>query len=97
VIALKVELSHTDFTEVSRVIFVDISAVVMLATSHTATTGVLAVLPYTAVPGRDMAAAEIISRDQLGTKTLAHCFLVFVKRVGILMCCSQDVLRSKSR
>jgi hypothetical protein len=67
VIALKVELSHTDFTEVSRVIFVDISAVVMLATSHTATTGVLAVLPYTAVPGRDMAATEIISRDQLGT------------------------------
>jgi hypothetical protein len=52
-----VEVSHTDFTEVTRMVLVEIGAVVMLATSHTATTRVLAVLAYTTMTGRDVAAA----------------------------------------
>jgi hypothetical protein len=46
-----VEVSHSDFTEVTWMILVEIGAVVMLATSHTATTGVLAVLAYTTMTG----------------------------------------------
>jgi hypothetical protein len=37
-------------------VLVDIRSVVVLATSHTATTGVLAVLAYTTMAGGDVAA-----------------------------------------
>lgn len=39
-------------------VFIEIGSVVMLTTSHTATTGVLAMLPYTTVTGGYMAAAR---------------------------------------
>ena len=52
-----VEVSHTDFTEVTRMVLVEIGAVVMLATSQTATTGMLPVLAHSSMTGRDVAAA----------------------------------------
>ena len=52
-----VEISHSDLSKVTRVVLVEIRAVVMLSTSHTTTTGMLAVLSYTTVTGRDMATA----------------------------------------
>ena len=52
-----VEVSHTDFTKVTRVVLVDVGSVVMLATCHTSTTWVLAVLADTTMTGGDVAAA----------------------------------------
>lgn len=71
-----VEVSHTDFTEVTRVVLVEIGSVVVLTTGHTTTTGVLPVLAYTTVTGRDMAAAtkknlelaKAINRVRLGRR-----------------------------
>jgi len=50
-----VEMAHTDLTEVARVVFVHDDAVVVLATSVTATTRMLAVLPDTTVSVRHVA------------------------------------------
>ncbi len=50
-----VKVSHADLSKVTRVVFVDVRSVVMLATSHTTTTWVLSVLAYTTVAGGDMA------------------------------------------
>lgn len=44
-----VEISHADFTEVSRMVFVDVRSVMMLTTSHTTTTGMFSVLSYSSV------------------------------------------------
>ncbi len=46
-----VEMPHADLAKVSRMVLVQIRSVVMLATGHTATTGVLAVLAYATVTG----------------------------------------------
>lgn len=56
-----VEISHSDLTEVSRMVLVQVGAVVVLTTGHTATTGVLAVLANTTVTGLDMTAAVVVS------------------------------------
>jgi hypothetical protein len=53
-----VEVPHPDLPEVTWVVLVDVRSVVVLATSHTTTTGVLAVLAYTTVAGRYMATTE---------------------------------------
>ena len=50
-----VEIPHTDLTEVARVVFVEVGAVMVLATSHTATTGVLSVLAHPSMTGGDVA------------------------------------------
>lgn len=50
-----VEVPHTNLTEVTRVVLVDVGTVVVLTTGHTATTGRLAVLANTTFTGRDMA------------------------------------------
>ena len=51
-----VEVPHTNLTEVTRVVLVDVGTVVVLTTGHTATTGRLAVLANTTFTGRDVAA-----------------------------------------
>lgn len=55
-----VEVSHSDFPEVTRVVLVEVGAVVVLSTSHTATTGVLPVLADTSMAGGDVAAAVMV-------------------------------------
>lgn len=52
-----VEVPHTDLTEVTGVVLVDVGAVVVLTTGHTATTRVLTVLANTTVTGGNMTAA----------------------------------------
>lgn len=52
-----VEVAHTDLTEVTGVVLVDVGPVVVLTTGHTTTTGALAVLADTTVTGGHMAAA----------------------------------------
>jgi hypothetical protein len=51
-----VELTHTDFTEVTRVIFIEESSVVVLTTGITTTTRMLTVLADTAMTHLDVAA-----------------------------------------
>lgn len=53
----------TYFTEISWVKLVQVCTMVMLTTSHTSTTGVLAVLSYATVSRRDMAATGIVSTN----------------------------------
>ena len=53
-----VEVPHTNLTEVTGMVLVNVGAVVVLTTGHTATTGVLAVLANTTVSGRHMATAK---------------------------------------
>jgi len=50
-IALLTEVPHTDFSEVSWMVLVEIGAVMVLTTSHTTTTGMFSVLPDTTVSG----------------------------------------------
>ena len=45
------EVPHTDFTEVTRVVLVHVGSVMMLATSETATTRMLPVLADTTMTG----------------------------------------------
>jgi hypothetical protein len=52
-----VEVSHTNLSEVTRMVFVQIGSVVVLTTGHTTTTGMLAVLSDTTVTGRDVTTA----------------------------------------
>ena len=56
VVLLLVEVSHTDLSEVTGMVLVHVGTVVVLTTSQTTTTGVLAVLAYTTVAVRDVAA-----------------------------------------
>ena len=51
------EVSHADLSEVTWMVLVDVGAVVVLATGHTTTTGMLPVLADTTVTGRDVTAA----------------------------------------
>jgi len=51
-----VKVPHTDLSEVTRVIFIEKNAVVMLSTSVTATTWVITVFADTSMPGADLSA-----------------------------------------
>lgn len=54
VVSLLVEVSHTDLTEVTRVVLVQVGSVVVLTTSHTTSTGILSVLTDSTLTGRDV-------------------------------------------
>ena len=56
VVAEEVEASHTDLTEVTGMILIEVGAVVVLTTGHTTTTGVLSMLSDTALTGGNMSA-----------------------------------------
>lgn len=51
------KVSHADFSKVSRVIFVEVRAVVMLTTCHAASSRMLTVFAYASMAGGDVAAA----------------------------------------
>jgi hypothetical protein len=53
-----VEVPHTDLTEVTGMVLVEVGTVVVLTTGHTTTTGVLTVLSDTTVTGGHMTAAR---------------------------------------
>lgn len=57
VVLLLVEVSHTNLTEVTRMVLIHVGSVVVLSTGETTTTWMLAVLSYTTVTGGDMTAA----------------------------------------
>ena len=52
------EIPHSNLPEISGVILVDVRSVVVRASGHTAASGMLAVLAYSAVSGGDVAAAR---------------------------------------
>ena len=49
-----VEVAHTNFTKITRVIFIHHDSVVVLTTRHTATGWVLAMFPNSTVTGGDV-------------------------------------------
>jgi len=57
---LLVEVPHTDLSEVTRVVFIQVGSVVVLTTSHTTTPGMFSVLSYTTVTGTDV--STVLSR-----------------------------------
>lgn len=59
VVALLVEVPHSDLSEVTWMVLVHVRSVVVLSTSKTTSTGMLAVLAYTTVTGGDMTAATL--------------------------------------
>jgi hypothetical protein len=61
VVLLLVEVAHTDLSEVTRMVLVHVGTVVVLTTSKTTTTWMLAMLSYTSFTGGDMAAAMKMS------------------------------------
>lgn len=56
VVAQQVEAAHTNLTEVTGMVLVNVGPVVVLTTGHTTTTGMLPVLANTTVTGTDVAA-----------------------------------------
>ena len=50
------KISHSHFSEITRVIFIQVRTVMVLATGHTASTRMLAMLAHTAMAGGDMPA-----------------------------------------
>ena len=54
--ALLLTVPHTNLSEVTGVVLVDVGPVVVLTTSHTATSGMLPVLSDTSVSGGDVTA-----------------------------------------
>lgn len=57
-VLLLVEVSHTNLSEVTGMVLVHVGTVVVLTTSKTTTTGMLAVLSDTSLTGGNVAAAE---------------------------------------
>jgi len=56
VVSLLVEIPHSDLSKVTGMVLVHVCSVVMLSTSQTSTTGMLAMLSYTTVAGGDVTA-----------------------------------------
>lgn len=57
------EIPHSDLSKVTRMVLVHVRSVVVLSTSQTTSTGMLAVLSYTTVTGGDVSAA--ISHEEI--------------------------------
>ncbi len=57
VVLLLVEISHTNLSEVTWMVLVHVGTVMMLTSSKTTSTGILAVLADTSVTGGNMSAA----------------------------------------
>lgn len=57
VVAQLVKVSHTHFTEVTGMVFVDVCPVMMLTTGHTPTTWMLSVLSHSSMTCGDMTPA----------------------------------------
>lgn len=50
----EMKMSHANFPEVTRMVFINVRSMMMLTTCHSSTTGVLAMLADAAVAGGDM-------------------------------------------
>ena len=72
------EVPHTNFTEVTGVVLVEVGTVVVLTTGHTTTTGVLTVLANATVTGGNMTAAiiKIIMSVFIDTRNGFHIDLI---------------------
>jgi hypothetical protein len=59
VVALLMEIPHPDLSKVTRMVLVHVRPVVMLTTSETSSTRMLAVLAYSSMTGRDVSATVV--------------------------------------
>ena len=74
VVALLVEISHTDLSEVTWMVLIHVGSVMMLSTCQTTSTGMLAVLSHTTVTGGDVSAAV----EYVSTYSASRQFLFLV-------------------
>lgn len=79
------EVPHTNLTEVTGVVLVEVSTVVVLTTGHTATTGVLAVLANATVTGGDMTAA--VERERTKVSNYPVTFMMCRSVRGMIEIC----------
>lgn len=74
-VALFVEVTHTNLSEVTWMVLIHVGSVMMLTTSKTTTTRMLAVLSYTTFTGGNMTAAtqrKILSASILSNPPTHH-------------------------
>lgn len=69
VISLLMEVSHSDLSKVTRMVLIHVCSVMMLSTSKTSTTGMLAVLAYTTVTGGNVSATRRRRYRQLNSSS----------------------------
>jgi hypothetical protein len=87
VVALLVEIPHADLSKVTRMVLVHIRPVVMLSTSETSSTRMLAVLAYSSMAGRDVSATKLQSNQQFALQypnsdPNSYCNLAFCGKEG---------------
>lgn len=76
-----VKVSHTNLTEVTGMVLVQVGTVVVLTTGHTTTTGMLASLADTTVTGGDVTAAG--RRMSAGARERGGCAGVYALLAGL--------------
>ena len=59
-ISQQVVMSHPNFSKISRVVFVEVRAVMVLSSCHATTTRMLSMFAYTTVAGTDVAATRLL-------------------------------------
>jgi hypothetical protein len=105
VVSLHVEIAHSNLAEISRMVLVHVRSVVVLASGQTSTTGMLAVLAYTTVSSRDMAATVkvVVSLRSLGiyfARSTGDILLAGLRQMGRhccgMLCCGLSKSRLKS-
>jgi len=86
VVSLLVEIPHSDLSKVTGMVLVHVCSVVMLATSQTSTTGMLAMLSYTTVAGGDVTAAVFMSVSIYYSPSsfIALSNLIFLRALSLL-------------
>ena len=75
------EVPHADLPKVTRMVLIHVRPVVMLSTSQTTTAGMLAVLAYSSMAGRDVSA----TRSKLSSaSSSSHAMIRLDSRKGLL-------------
>ena len=91
VVALLVEIPHSDLSKVTRMVLVHVRSVVMLSTCKTSSTGMLAVLSYTTMTGRDVSAT--ISKSHQHFPPIIQCQIP--NPIAILPSATREIIFSK--
>ena len=94
-----VEVSHTDLTEVTRVVLVEKNSVVMLTTGITTTTRVLSVLADTTMTGRNVTSfmAILLQSGGLHRHKSFTFFASDILMSGCSSCCTNNTMRLQSK
>ena len=93
-VAQEVEVTHTDLTEVTWVVLVEVGTVVVETTGKTTTTWVLAVLANTTVTGRNV---STVLPGLVKTSRHLQCMLAIFTSLGDKKQCATMRCRTNAR